>query len=152
MLYHSTTDKFMLCFSPPAFLFQMILKVLGLCYDHALWKWKHPQDFILSSDHRRLHQYILIPNQGHAGCQDVNEINHFFTFGFTEVSHFHVNQAQEIGNECCHPCSENARFKWPLPSWPLGAGEAVRTSATEKHNQKGDKRKEKWDRKADKVN
>ena len=29
-----------------------------------------------------------------------------------------------------------------LPSWLLGAGEAVRTSATEKQNQKGDNSKE----------
>lgn len=32
------------------------------------------------SDHKCLDQNILIPNKGHAGCQEVNEINHFITF------------------------------------------------------------------------
>lgn len=39
-----------------------------------------------------------------------------------------------------------------LPSWLLGTGEAVRTSATEKQNQKGDKSKENKGKKPDKLN
>lgn len=39
----------------------------------------HP-GFTNSSDHKCLDQNILIPNQGHAGCQEVNEIDHFITF------------------------------------------------------------------------
>lgn len=53
---------------------------------------------IASSEHKWLDQKNLIPNQGHAGWQEVNEINHFITFVFTEVSQHHANRAQEIGN------------------------------------------------------
>lgn len=41
--------------------------------------------------------------------------------------------------QCWNPCSYDA---WPsglLPSWLLGAGEALRTSATGKQSQKGNK-------------
>lgn len=36
--------------------------------------------FTISLDHKCLDQNILIPNKGHAGCQKVNEIDHFITF------------------------------------------------------------------------
>lgn len=50
-------------------------------------------DFTISSDHKCLDQNILIPNQGHAGCQEINEINHLITFLFLWGSQLHANQA-----------------------------------------------------------